>query len=148
MNNSFWFSKVQLLISNCMYRITFGNVSILLLHFTVRAKPKKKRAQWKGTYYFFLLLDVLSEPTETKNSLTIAKSSWPGRQCCSFSSVHRCKTTCMKSNDTSQLFSKCRESDNIQMFDCLRIIKVRLDYIEINLIISDFRWKTKTKWRP
>nr|CAH0110900.1 unnamed protein product [Daphnia galeata] len=47
-----------------------------------------------------------------------------GRQCCSLSPVHRCQTACLRAKQYSEdLASECRKSDNMQLFQCLNLIR-------------------------
>lgn len=48
-----------------------------------------------------------------------------GRQCCSLSPVHRCQTACLRAKQYSEdLANECRKSDNMQLFQCLNLIRV------------------------
>ena len=55
------------------------------------------------------------------------EDQWAGRQCCAFSPVHRCKQSCLRANQTSDLISDCRKSDNIQLFHCLSTLQVKFN---------------------
>ncbi|EFX68216.1 hypothetical protein DAPPUDRAFT_260450 [Daphnia pulex] len=47
-----------------------------------------------------------------------------GRQCCSLSPVHRCQTACLRAKQYSEdLANECRKSDNMQLFQCLNLIR-------------------------
>jgi hypothetical protein len=59
-----------------------------------------------------------------------------GRQCCSLSPVHRCQTACLRAKQYSEdLASECRKSDNMQLFQCLNLIRVRKQ-ISLNKLIG------------
>lgn len=66
---------------------------------------------------------------------SIQDGDYLGRQCCSLSPVHRCQTACLKAKQYSEdLATECRKSDNMQLFQCLNLIRVR--YLELMFQIS------------
>lgn len=70
------------------------------------------------TRTFFLFAGLFTGPKHDGDYL--------GRQCCSLSPVHRCQTACLRAKQYSEdLASECRKSDNMQLFQCLNLIRVR-----------------------
>ena len=62
-----------------------------------------------------------------------------GRQCCSLSPVHRCQTACLRAKHYSEdLASECRKSDNMQLFQCLNLIRVRKKQKQRNHCLNSF----------
>lgn len=79
-----------------------------------------------------------------------------GRQCCSLSPVHRCQTACLKAKQYSEdLATECRKSDNMQLFQCLSLIRVGF-YFEFLMssnyscrpIVSNRRVKIVVTYQP